>query len=59
MENEERLFVWLADTWRSGFSTWARFMGSVYGGEPMAKAEEIASLEQAYQNSPDTAEREP
>nr|AXL05426.1 hypothetical protein GA0070560_104329 [uncultured bacterium] len=59
MENEDRLFAWLADAWRTGFATWVQFMGSIHGGEPMAKAQEIADLERTYQNSPDTAEREP
>jgi hypothetical protein len=59
MENEDRLFMWLADTWRTGFATWARFMGTVYGAEPMAKAEEIEALERVYQNSPDTSEKKP
>jgi hypothetical protein len=59
MENENRPFARLADFVRVGFERYVRFMGAVYGGEPAAKAAEIAALEHAYRLSPDTTERTP
>jgi len=59
MENEDRLLKRLADTWRSGYRWYTQFWCAVYGGEPAAKAAEIAALEHIYQNSPDTIKRTP
>ena len=59
MENEDRPFARLANFVRDGFERYALFMGAIYGGEPAAKAAEIAALERAYLASPDTTERTP
>nr|AXL06720.1 hypothetical protein GA0070560_104329 [uncultured bacterium] len=59
MENENRVFRWLAEFYRAGYEGYVRFMCDIYGGEPAAKAAEIADLEHIYRNSPDTTERTP
>lgn len=59
MENENRPFTRLANFVRGGFEKYVRFLGAIYGGEPVAKAAEIAALEHAYRLSPDKTERTP
>jgi hypothetical protein len=44
---------------RDGYHTWVRFMSAVYGGEPAAKAAEIAVLEHMYRTSADFTEKAP
>nr|AXL06110.1 hypothetical protein Sare_1252 [uncultured bacterium] len=50
---------WLVDLYRSGYRAYVRFMCAFHGGEPAAKAAEIAALERLYRSSPDSAERKP
>nr|AXL05662.1 hypothetical protein GA0070560_104329 [uncultured bacterium] len=42
MKNEERLFAWLAGFFRDGYEKYIRFMYSFYGGEPAARASDLA-----------------
>jgi hypothetical protein len=59
MENENRFFTWFAELYRTGYEGYVKFWCDVHGGEPAAKAAEIADLEHLYQNSPDTVEKKP
>lgn len=57
MENDNRPVKWFAGLYRSGYEGYLRFWCDFYGGEPAAKAAEIAALERTHQNSPGIAER--
>jgi hypothetical protein len=59
MENDDRSFARLAVHLRDGYHTWVRFMSAIYGGEPAAKAAEIAALEHLWRNSADSTEKAP
>jgi hypothetical protein len=54
MENEDRLFARFVDFYRTGYERYVRFMCIFYGGEPAAKAADLA-----HQTSQETLERAP
>jgi hypothetical protein len=51
MANEDRLFRWLADVYRSGYKAYVRFWCDFYDGAPALRAADLT-----YQTSRDDPE---
>jgi hypothetical protein len=51
MDNENGLFAWLADVYRTGYEAYVRFWCDFYGGAPAVRAAELA-----YRTSRDAPE---